>query len=84
MTSEDISRRSVRTWTRLGVFSFTSSIFRFFSFPRLCCCARHSADMLFIEFIICPISFEFLFFLLISFSKSCSRAEFFSDIYVHE
>lgn len=31
------------------------------------------------EFIICPISFEFWFFLFISFSNSCSNNEFFAD-----
>lgn len=70
----------MRVGTRFSVFSVTSSTFRFLSLPRFCCWALQIEKMLLMAFIICPISFEFLFFLFISFSKSCSKAEFFSEI----
>ena len=80
MTSEEVSRRVMSSCTKSGVRSFTSGSSTFLNFPRFFCCSLQIEKMLLMELMICPISFWFLFLRFISFSKSYSREEFFSDI----
>ena len=81
MTSALYSSLSMSLLTRSLDVSVTSLSVTFFILPLFCYCCLQIWKMLLIELMICPISLEFLFFLLISFSKSCSREEFFSDIF---